>query len=198
MDFAQRWVKYLLGTLLFFAFIFMNLFLVLYLSLDYENVELKISSVLPAGVNQSIISEIYYKEYNCSFFDCLEKGYDPFFVVSKHSQDYWEFWAFLSIFVVIFLTVGLFYAMNNNIHFLITLGSTLVGASLAFSTVNIFLILSNILGISVFTDFILIMFSEVTNVFFVLFGFGLALIVCGFALKFFDFGENIIEKIKGE
>ncbi len=197
MDLGKRWLSYLLGALLFASLVMVNLFLVLYLSLDYENVEPKILSFIPDSADKTqMAQDMYYKEYGCGFFDCLKKGYDPSFVISKHSQDYWKNWFYISIFVTILLAIAMFYAIDNTSHFLIALGSALIASALTFSTVNIFVIFGKIFNVSVLTEFVIVMFSEVTRVFLVLFIAGILLLILGFGLKFFYYGENLLERIR--
>jgi hypothetical protein len=68
-----------------------------------------------------LVEKNYYKEYDCNFRDCFSEEGNPFFLISKHSKDYWNGWFIWSLIISIVFSVLIFVFMEsrNNLPFLL-------------------------------------------------------------------------------
>lgn len=188
MSFIRKGVLVVFSFLFFLCLLISGLFLVFYLSLDYDSVNAGLNHVvmgLPEG--ETILQEIssqkpmfeiycldnsefsfsnpftneveniscvellddtegfinnrisktiqkkYYDEYDCGFFDCLEKTKDPFSLISKNALNYWKAKFFYSLIALFLLAIIIFLLVENKSNFFI-LSSLLF----AFSSIVLF------------------------------------------------------------
>lgn len=202
MDFLRNWLNFFLVTLLFIMIISMNLFLTLYLSLDYEKISEKIPSIIDSipesSVNVTeIVGDVYYGEYDCGFFDCLEKGYSPLFLVSKHSRDYFRTLLLLSVLATIVLILGMFFVIETRQRFFVSVGTAFILASFPYADINLLVLLSKFIISNVFSSIVLIFLSESITIFWISFSIGVLLVILGFGLRFFGY-EKIIKSQQKE
>lgn len=192
----MKWIdsslKFITGALLLFSLIALNLFLVLYISLDYNVVSSNILLLIPGGTNVDA-NQSYYATYDCAFFDCLEKGYSPAFVISQHARDYWKGWVYASLAIAILLSIAFFFLLRRRDKFPLILGSFIATSSFPYIQISLLIGLVG-LFIGVNESFISIMFSESTKIFFVSFVLGLFLMAIGFGILFFELGESVLKK----
>jgi hypothetical protein len=143
------------------------------------------------------VEEIYYTEYDCGFWDCFSSEQSPFFLISKHSEEYFSGKVyFISFILLIFFGLILFLSEKRSNAFLIS-GVLLIVAGLPFSKADLVL--------SVFSDvsylrFFTFIFNSAFNVFIKFLIFGILLILISILWKFFSFGfkiKSFFEKIRG-
>lgn len=151
----------------------------------------------------SLIEDNYYKEYNCTFFDCFKKVDSPFFLVSKHSQDYWNSRFYHFLFFSIILLGLLFLLVEKKNNFPILSGILLIVAFIPVALLDsigkfvLKLILSSMKhavgGIASLdlNSFVMIFFSQANSVFLTGLSIGLVLIGGGILLKVFKAGFKI-------
>ena len=139
------------------------------------------------GINQAI-DEIYYKSYECSFFDCLRTEF-PFFLISEQAKDSSKNRFYFSLIVSLILITLLFFLTEKKSSLFIITGSLLAISSLPFIKINTFL---SFLDDS-FLGFVLVLFSESYNVFLISFTIGIIIIGMGVAMKFWR-GCKLLDK----
>ena len=152
----------------------------------------KNESVLVDYLVNNLSDEIYYKNYNCNFLDCFKTEKQPFFVISKHSKDYFQekFYVFLLISILLSLIVFLFSETKSNSFVLI--GILLGFSALPFAKLKFFFsLLPNI----PFLNFFNFIFEKSYDVFLIILIIGIAILVFGVLLKFFNLGMRLSELI---
>lgn len=134
----------------------------------------------------NLVEDSYYKEYDCGFFECWNSG-NPSFLVSEKTRSYMSGKFFFFLFVSIVLLLLMFFLIENKKNFFIVAGSLIMASSLPFAK------LEWLLGFfDKFTFGLLsVFFSQSSSVFFIIFGFGLVVLLFGIALKFFGFGMKL-------
>ena len=190
MEFVRHSLKFVIGALFFLSLLAMNFFLTFYLSLDYSNLDTQVSP------------DSYNTNYECSFFDCFEKGYPPQFILSQHSRDYWGKLFYFSILLTLVSGIVMYLVVEKKTMMFLIVGGSLIAISLPYVKAHIiFLIFSSFFNMDSvvgegITQIIWTMFSESWNVFLIYFIPGVILTAIGFGLKFFDFEERIRKKIR--
>jgi hypothetical protein len=147
---------------------------------------------------EDFISNIYYKEYSCDFWNCFEKEENIFFLISEKAKNYWKEKFYLSLILSVLLSVVMFLLIKNKTSLPIILGSLLILSLLPFLKINwIF----SFVGESLST-FFQIFFSKASLISIKGIIFGAILIILGIALKVFKisykisdfFNKNIFKK----
>jgi len=85
-----------------------------------------------------LINEIYYREYNCSFWSCFNQLQSPFFLVSSFSMNYWNNNFRLALIVSLLLIFLLFFLAEKKRNFLLLTGSLFVSSALILKFVSLF------------------------------------------------------------
>lgn len=174
--------------------------------------------VIDEAIN-SILEEAYYKDYECSFFQCFNQK-DPSFLVSKFAQDYWRSKFYSVLFISLILIGLLFFFISKKLSTFTTTGVLLIISALPFAKSNI---ISSFLN-SFFSAFIgtisdqpminslikvifSIFLSQSYRIFIIIFSLGVVITGIGYGLKLWKFEEkffsskdngNNLEKIKEE
>ncbi len=131
-----------------------------------------------------LIEENYYKEYDCSFWEC--GMVPPYHLISQKAQNYWSEWFYLSLVLSIILVVGSLLIMENRSGYPFILGGLLIISSLLFAKIGwVFSFLGDWQWISLAESF----FSEAYTIFVIDFIIGIVLILIGVALKFLGLGQ---------
>ncbi|MFC1710946.1 hypothetical protein ACFLZJ_02205 [Nanoarchaeota archaeon] len=147
--------------------------------------------VLQQGV-EDFVDDIYYKEYDCGFWDCLEKTGSPFFLVSKKAQDYWmgKFWLTFGIAVILILLMLLL--VENKVNLPI-----IVGALLAVSSIPIRKLdwVGGFISDSSALQVLSIFFTKSQLVFVIVLVLGLLILIAGIVLRLLKFGLTGHKKI---
>lgn len=162
-------------------------------ALDYESFSLDIPcEVIVSGQNatlsygvEKMIEGFYYKEYSCSFWECLNEN--PLIIASAHSKDYFQSKFYLFGVVSLILAGLLFLLVEKKNNFLIVLGLLVFLTSLPFMKVSSFFsMFSSEIG-----DWFASVFSNSSSFFWFAFISGIILIAIGFILKFYGFGVSL-------
>ena len=150
-----------------------------------------------------LINESYYKDYNCSFFDCFKETNSPLFLISYHTQDYFNTKFYRFLFFSIILSGLVFILIDKKINFPFTIGLLLILSFIPVSLLDSIgtflfkLILSSakfaVSGISSLDlkSFCLIFFTQSNSVFLTGLSIGLILIAITFFLKLFKVGFKV-------
>lgn len=144
-------------------------------------------------INKSV-DNYYYKDYNCTLLDCLEKENQPLAMVSQNARDYWkkEFYSTIIISLVIF---GFLFLFVREKHSAFILGGIItIFSAIPFRQITYILsLLPNILPFKVIPIF----FSESGSVFILMLVLGIILFSIGIGIRFFDWGiklNNFVRK----
>lgn len=143
---------------------------------------------------KSLIYDVYYTKYDCSFFDCLKES--PFFLISEGAYIYLnsKFYFFLLISFV--LTAGLFFFIEKKTNTFIIAGSLMIISSLIFVGLDSVMTL---LSDKMLFKLLGIFFSEAFSVSAIIFIAGIILLAIGIISKIFKIGfkiQEIISKFK--
>lgn len=146
------------------------------------------SEAVTDKILKDMMKNIYYREYDCNFFDCNSEGNVPFFVVSEHSKDYFssKFRSLLFLSLILFGLIFLLVEVRSN-------SFILAGGLMVFSSL-VFYKLEGIIGFFAKIEllkFFTFLFTESLYVFTKFLIFGIVLIVFGFIWKTFSLGFKI-------
>lgn len=213
-------------VLFFLAILVQGFFLIVYLSLDYDSVNSRFSSIASGMLEEEVplvlleqsqeqisgmIEEKYYKEYDCKFFDCIKKTNESLSLVSKHAQDYWK-GRFLSFLIVSLVLAGVVFLLVEHKPNFLFISSILFGlSSLIFLKLNsiatiilkpLFAAESSLgeLSFYSFIDMFSIFLSRAPEVFIWFAVIGILFLVTWIIIKVLEIGfeiSSIIEKISG-
>lgn len=146
-------------------------------------------AVVEHSIN-NLIENIYYKEYDCGFWECVKQADmgEPFVLVSEKAKDYWNN-KFYLVLVISLVLIGLMFFLIETKHSLFfVVGGLLVIASLPFMKLNWLL---SFISDESFLQFFTVFFTKAYNVFLISFIAGLAILGVGIGLKFFHIGFKI-------
>ncbi len=89
----------------------------------------------------SAIHDIYYKQYDCKFWDCFSKTKLPFFLVSEKAMNYWKskFYFFLLSSLILIALIFLF--VEQKMNTLTIVGSLLALSAFPLLKLNVLLLL---------------------------------------------------------
>jgi len=152
------------------------------------------NSIIERGFEETV-KQVYYKEYNCSFWKCLKEDKVPLFLVSAKAQSYWEekFYLSLTISLVLFILIFLLTSRKYNAFFIG--GALIIISSLPFWKLNqIFL---KFLG-SKIVQFAGIFVSKAGVVFLISLIVGFIFLVVGGLMKAFKIGMKIYKTVSKE
>jgi hypothetical protein len=144
------------------------------------------------GIN-NLVYDIYYKKYDCVFWNCLGKQELPFFLVSEKAKDYWS----MKFYYLILISLGILFLMflfiENKTNLPLVLGSLCIISSLPF--IKLKSLVSYFLN-KPFFEFFTIFFNKSYFVFLIVLIIGIIIFCFGIVLKFFKIGFKINELIK--
>ncbi len=146
-----------------------------------------VGDVISYGID-AFVSQIYYKNYDCSFWECLKVENTPYVLVSEKARVYWKslfYWALL-LSCVLFVLLFLFTDSKNSP--LTIAGILMIIAALPFRKLN--WVMSFIPDSSLF-DLATVFLSRAYNVFLIMVIIGIILFAVGIAFHFFGFGMKI-------
>jgi len=144
-----------------------------------------------ASESSKFLEKIYYKNYECGFFDCFKEGEVPFFLISQKTQKYIQNKFYYSLLISLILMVLMFFFVQSKKNWFFLVGSLLIFTSLPFSKLDIFSSFSsNEYVVEMFSLF----FSSAWNVFLIMFLIGIVLITTGIAFKLWDLEEFLKNK----
>ena len=136
----------------------------------------------------ALVEEIYYKDYDCSFWDCLKETEQPFFLVSQKAHDYWLGKFYILLVFSIILIALIFFLVEQKTNLSILVGILLAISALPFMKLNWIL---SFISEESFLQFFTVFFAKSYVVFLISFILGLIIIALGVVLKFFVVGFKI-------
>tara|TARA_Y100000296_G_scaffold86165_1_gene124947 strand:+ start:1964 stop:2767 length:804 start_codon:yes stop_codon:yes gene_type:complete len=148
-------------------------------------------AVMEEGIND-IVDEFYYEDYSCdSFWKCFLNSENPLFLFSEQTKDYLKSKFYFSLFISLFLIAIMFFLVEQKTNLFLATGSLLIISSLPFIKVNTLLSFFNYS----FLQFLPVLFSKAYFIFTITFITGIIILSLGIALKFFNIGIFITEKL---
>lgn len=165
-------------------------------------------SILNYSVNY-LVSDFYYKDYNCTFVKCFEQSDVPLFLVSDFAKQYWAKLFYKSLFGIFILAALVLILAERKSNGLILLGSLSVIASLITLQLKnigawiskailtpVSTAFSNENSKEIISDVVKVFFSESSKIFLWMFVIGIILIAAGIVFKLTDWGMRIRKKIE--
>jgi hypothetical protein len=150
-----------------------------------EDILAKNSSAIIDGEVENFIQKTYYKEYDCSFFECLKESNGlPLFFISKSTKDYFQSKFYLALIFLLVLVVLMFFLSEEKKNFPIVLGSLVILSSLPFMKID-----SLPFAKSDFSQVLFIFVSSSKSVFWAFLILGIVIIALGVFLKFWKFDK---------
>ncbi len=141
-------------------------------------------------VNDAIgnfVSDSYYEEYNCKFWDCFEK-YPPTFLVSEKFQAYCYNLFYFSLIAFALSAVALFLLVKRKRHLPFLAGGLIILSSLVVLAISK---LSSIFSNQIVSAIINIFFSRAGFVFFRMIIIAVIILFAGLVIEFYRVGFKI-------
>mgnify|MGYP001589055837 CR=1 FL=1 len=132
-----------------------------------------------------VIYDIYYKDYDCGFWDCFSKTEQPFFLVSEKAKDYWMNKFYISLLISAILVLLVFLLVQRKPNAFIITGALLVLSVLPLLKLGdlIYALAGN------FASLINLFLSSTKTVFWFSLILGIILIATGIILKIWGVAE---------
>ena len=151
-------------------------------------------SIIEYAVNQ-LVDQLYYKQYNCKFWQCVKEQNPPLVLISEKSYQYWRalfYWSII-LSVVLFLLIFLI-AKDKSTPFIIS-GILIILTAIPFKSLNwIF----NLIPMGDIAKFLSIFFTRAQSVFSTRLTLGIILLVLGLVLKISGLGKKMSWNYKKE
>ncbi len=136
----------------------------------------------------NFVSDSYYKQYNCNYWDCFNKYSPPIFLISDKSQSYWNSLFYVSLAVAILSGIILFFLFKRKYDLLFLSGGAIIVSSLVILGIEKLLVtFSN----QIISDMLLLFFSQSNFVFVRLLIAGIILVFAGLLVELFRAGFKI-------
>ena len=135
---------------------------------------------------ENVVERIYYKEYDCGFWDCLQEG-EPYVLVSEQARDYWKSKFYISLVASIILAVLAFFLVQKKKNFPILLGASMAILALPFIKLDSWI---GAISDSTYMNLANVFVSESTTVFWIMFIPGIILVILGIVFHFISLGTK--------
>jgi hypothetical protein len=143
-------------------------------------------AIVEEGV-ENIVEELYYKNYDCGFFDCVKNDPSFFFSEQLKNSSNSKFYFMLMISIVIFIIM--FFLTENKSNSFILAGILLIISALPFAKLDSVISLFDKGVMKVFTVFFVKGYVVFLRMLFI----GIGFLIFGVVLKFFGIGFKISE-----
>lgn len=188
-----------LSTLLFISLFLSNAFLTLNWSLEHDNVINNSQNFSNTLSKQNLtIDDIYYKEYNCSLFECIKQDESPLVLLSEKSKIYFH-QKFIFMLLISLALIGIMFLFLESKYSVFTItGILMIFSALPFRKLNWAI---NLLPKGKVTELFIVFFTKATNVFTVMLIIGGILLALGIAFEFLGIGlklNNFLNKFRKE
>ena len=137
---------------------------------------------------KNLASDLYYKTYDCGYWDCFSKYMPPLFVISEKSDNYWTNIFYYVLAAAIASAVALFFLFKKKYDLFFLGGGILIFSSL------LLLGISKVTAIfpnQIVKGVMMIFFSQSRTVFIKMLLPGIGLILAGFIIEMFRAGFKI-------
>jgi hypothetical protein len=157
------------------------------LEIPCSTVNLGTKAMIEGGID-SLLNQIYYKNYNCSFWQCIKKTEDSTVLISETAKEYWKNNFKWALIISILLATALIFVESKKHTAFITIGILVMVAALPFKKIEWFF---SIFPSSKVVDFIGLFFTKAENIFTTMMIIGVFLIIFGIALRIFKYGWKL-------
>lgn len=137
---------------------------------------------------KSFVGSLYYKQYNCNYWDCFYNLSSPFFLISEKSENYWTHLFYTSVTVSILLAGILFLFVKKKRNFPLLIGSTVIISSLPL--LGIKTIISKISNTNV-SKISSLFFSQSNTIFIIMVIIGILFLFGGLVIELFEAESKI-------
>lgn len=144
-------------------------------------------AIVDYGIN-SLVENFYYEDYDCEFWDCIEKTGSPLFLVSEKAKNYWNSKFYLALMASIVLIVLIFFLVEKKSNLFVIVGSLLIISALPFMKLDWVL---SFISDKPFLELLTIFFTKVHTVFLISIISGIVVLSIGILLKLFGVGFTI-------
>lgn len=145
---------------------------------------------------KGLVYNIYYADYDCNFFDCMEESTIPFFLISERAHNYWNNKFYLALMASFILLILTFFLIEKKTNLPILVGSFMIISSLPFIKLDYIL---SIFSDKSFVKILDIFFSQAYPVSLRILILGIIVLIIGIIMKFFKIGffiSNLVSKFK--
>jgi hypothetical protein len=139
---------------------------------------------------KNFVSNLYYQQYNCNYWDCFGKYSPPLFLISEKSQEYWLNLFYMALAASVLSIVLLFFLFRKKYDLLFFSGGVLVFS--AFAILGIGKLLAT-LSNQLISNVAQVFFSQTNLVFLRLIIAGGVLIFAGLIVELFRAGFKIYD-----
>ena len=136
------------------------------------------------------VDQLYYKQYECSFSQCLEDKKNALYFVSEDFRDYLSSKVYFMFLALLIMFVLMLLLAEHKANAFIIAGVILIVASLPFLKLESFA--ASLIGGN-FSDFSKVFLSDAYKVFIINLIFGILLLLVGIAIKLTGIGMKISE-----
>jgi len=145
------------------------------------------NSVIDYTLNKSV-DYYYYKNYECTFLECIQTKDPTLALVSQTAKDYWQNKFNSTILIAIALFALLFLFIKEKYSSFVLGGILTIFAAMPFKQITwVLSLIPDLLPFKIIPVF----FTESTTVFTIMLVLGIILIAIGIGIKFFDWGLKI-------
>lgn len=145
-----------------------------------EDMNKSVSTIVDNTIN-NFVSDLYYENYNCNYWDCLDT-YSPTFLISEKSRNYWQNWLYYSITALIVSAAALLLLIKKKRHSPFVIGGTILFSSAIILAIGKLL---NSISNEIISQVISIFFSKLNFVFIRLLVIGGIIMLIGLAMELF-------------
>jgi hypothetical protein len=137
---------------------------------------------------KNLAGDLYYKTYDCGYWDCFSKYMPPLFVISEKSDNYWTNLFYYDLAAAIASAVALFFLFKRKYDLFFLGGGILIFSSLLLLGISkVIVIFPNQIVKGVMSIF----FSQAKTVFIKMLLPGIGLILAGLIIEMFRAGFKI-------
>lgn len=153
-----------------------------------------LDNVIEYGARQ-ITEDLYYREYNCNFFNCLKEDDGMYVLISEKAYDYWNSKFYLMMVISIILFVLMFLASTKKNSAFIIAGVLTIVSAVPFKKLDWIL---KLVPTGDMGEIALAFFTKSYNVFLIMLIIGIGLLVFGIGFSLLGLGvkaSNILNKL---
>lgn len=158
-------------------------------ALKYQNYTFRVScndinksiSTIADNTINNFVTDLYYENYNCNYWDCLNT-YSPTFLISEKSRNYWQNWLYYSLTALIISAAALLLLIKKKRHSPFVIGGTILFSSAIILAIGKML---NSIPNEAISQVINIFFSKLNFVFIRLLIIGAIIMLIGLAMELF-------------
>jgi hypothetical protein len=143
--------------------------------------------IIEYGVTQ-LVDQLYYKQYDCEFWQCVKEQTPPLVLVSEKAYQYWHAFFYWSLILsLIFFLLILLVAKNKSTPFIIS-GILMIITAIPFKNLNwVF----SLIPVGEIAKFIAIFFMKSHSIFVVMLILGIIFLALGVTLKLTGLGKKM-------